>query len=563
MLALAVAGCGPAGPPRPAAPEQGGGLTTPKSITIALNEDPPGLWEVATQVGGAGGRQLLPVVGQFLVVIGSDGTPHPRLLAELPTVEGGTWRLLPDGTMETVWKLRPNVFWHDGTPFTPEDVIFSWQVNRDPDVPNANREVASLISELHVERDGQVTARWSAVYPFADRLSDRELIPVPRHLLDPTYREAKTAFLLQPYWSTEYIGLGPYRIAGWDRGSSMELAAFDRYFLGRPRIDTIRVQFIPDANTMMASLHAGAVHTALPPGGPIPEPGLLLKQAWEASGYGTVLVYPLRWTFLEAQKRNDPQPADLADPRVRRALQHALDRAALVQAVFGEYGTVADCWVQPDEPRFAVVRDALTRYAYDPARALGLLAEAGWQRGPDGSLEKGGRRFLVSIRGDEHVSAIVADSWRTVGVSGRLESLPAHLARDRAARASFTGFDINTGPTSIMNVGPKFASPDIPTPENHWTGLNRGGYANPDWDRLVQTIGVTLEEGRRLEMERQMVRIFSTELPALPIYFGLELVPVGGGLSGVQPIRATPHIGTILHTWNVHEWDVRPRAPSA
>ncbi len=56
-----------------------------------------------------------------------------------------------------------------------------------------------------------------------------------------------------------------------------------------------------------------------------------------------------------------------------------------------------------------------------------------------------------------------------------------------------------------------------------------------------------------------MARIFTTDLPVLPMYFGLELVPVGGGLTGIQPIRATPHIGVILHTWNVHEWDVPTR----
>jgi peptide/nickel transport system substrate-binding protein len=560
LLVLALVGCGPAAPARPEPAADGGGApTSPKVVTIGLNEDPPGMWEVATQVGGAGGRQLLPVVSQFLAVIGADGTPHPRLLAELPSVERGTWKLLPDGTMETVWKLRPDVVWHDGTPFTAEDVIFSWQVNRDPEVPNANRETATLIAELHADGPASLVARWSTVYPYADRLADRELVPVPRHLLETSYREAKEAFLLQPYWSTAYVGLGPYRITRWDRGSAMELAAFDRYFLGRPKVDTIRVQFVPDANTMMANLHAGAVQTVLPPGGPSPEPGLLLKQAWEASGAGTVLVYPLRWSFLEAQKRNNPQPPDLADARVRRALLHALDRAELVRAVFGEYGTVADSWVQPEEPRSRVVGDALTRYPHEVPRALELLGQAGWQRGADGTLEKAGQRFAVSVRGDERVAAIVIDAWRAAGVAGEHEQFPPQLARDRAARASFSGFDINTGPTSILNVGPKFATSDIPAPENQWTGLNRGGYSNPEWDRLIQGIGVTLEEPRRLEMERQMVRIFTTDLPALPIYFGLELVPVGGGLSGVQPIRGTPHIGTILHTWNVHEWDVQPR----
>ncbi len=558
-LVLVLAACSPAAPPGSSPPGQGNGAAAPKVVTISLNEDPPSMWDVATQVGGAGGRQLLPVVSQFLAMIGADGTPYPRLLAELPSVERGTWKLHPDGTMETIWRLRPNVVWHDGSPFTADDVIFSWQVNRDPEIPNMNRGTAAMITELQAQGPNSVVARWSSVYPFADRLSDRELVPVPKHLLQDSYREAKESFLLQPYWSTAYVGLGPYRITRWDRDNAMELAAFDTYFLGRPKIDTIRVQFIPDDNAMLASLYAGAIQTVLPPGAPDPEPGLLLKRAWESSGYGTVLVYPLRWSFLDPQKRNNPQPPDLVDARVRRALLHALDRPELVRAIFGDYGVVADSWVQPDEPRARVVGEAVTRYPHDPGRALELLAQAGWQRGADGTLEKAGQRFAVNVRGDERVAAIVVDAWRSVGAIGEYEQFPPQLTRDRAARASFSGFDINTGPTSILNVGPRLASTDIPTPENQWTGLNRGGYANPEWDRLFQTINVTLEEPRRLELEREMARIFTTDLPVLPMYFGLELVPVGGGLTGIQPIRATPHIGVILHTWNVHEWDVPTR----
>jgi ABC-type transport system substrate-binding protein len=181
-----------------------------------------------------------------------------------------------------------------------------------------------------------------------------------------------------------------------------------------------------------------------------------------------------------------------------------------------------------------------------------------WQRGADGQLTKTpGQRFQLTLRGDERIVSILLDQWKGIGVSGQIETLPTQIQRDRAARASFTGADVNTGPTSLFNVVTRFGSDYIPGPENQWTGLNRGGYTSPQWDRLTEAFFVTLEEARRVEIERELVRAFTTDLPALPLYYGLEAVPTGGGLTGLLPIRGSPHAGVILHTWNVHEWDIR------
>jgi peptide/nickel transport system substrate-binding protein len=117
--------------------------------------------------------------------------------------------------------------------------------------------------------------------------------------------------------------------------------------------------------------------------------------------------------------------------------------------------------------------------------------------------------------------------------------------------------DINSGPTTLLNVANRLAGQLIPTPENQWTGLNRGGYASAEWDRLASTLLTSLEEARRVEVEREMLRQFTNDIPLLPLYFGLESLPIGGGLAGLQPIRGNPHTGTILHTWNVHEWTLR------
>lgn len=98
----------------------------------------------------------------------------------------------------------------------------------------------------------------------------------------------------------------------------------------------------------------------------------------------------------------------------------------------------------------------------------------------------------------------------------------------------------------------------IPTPENRWTGSNRGGYASPSWDEVSQRLRVTLEESERIALERELVRIFSADLPVLPIYYDVDLLPVTSGLTGVQAARGMVHLGILHHTWNAHEWDLLP-----
>jgi hypothetical protein len=124
-------------------------------------------------------------------------------------------------------------------------------------------------------------------------------------------------------------------------------------------------------------------------------------------------------------------------------------------------------------------------------------------------------------------------------------------------RATYTGIDATSNPMTLLAVQRRFSTPNIPTPENAWTGVNRGAYSNPEWDTIAEAALVALEEPRQLELEERLLRIMTTDLPALPLTFNLQLAPVGGGLSGVEPIRGVPHTGTILYAWNIHEWDLR------
>jgi peptide/nickel transport system substrate-binding protein len=551
-----------AGPPAAGVPSGSGqrAAAAPKVAAIGLDEDLRSLWGVITDGGGGGeGIKVMPIVHQALVANTADGSPQPRLLRELPSIEAGTWKVFDDGTMETIWKLRP-VTWHDGTPFTARDVIFSYHAFRDPELPNSRQQIVKTISGMEAIDPMTVSVRWEESYPYADRIELRELLILPAHILEATYRESRAQMLNHDYFSSEeYVGLGPFRVSAWESGSHLDLAANEEFFLGRPRLDRIVIRFIPDSNTMMANLKAGAVLSTL--GSKKVDRDLLrtLRQEWEAKGEGTVMVFPSNYKFAEIQKHYNPQPADLTDVRVRRAMLHAIDRQELARTAWEDRGLVADSWVNPTFPRYQELKDAITVYPYDVRRASALLDEVGWQRGPDGVLQKNGQPFTVKIRdmGGEKEPLIVADYWKAVGISGTYEYESPTQLQDRQWRALFSSVVMYRNGTDLPSVVTKLATSHIPTAGNRWTGSNRGGYSSAEWDDIGNRAVATLDERARLDLERRLLQLYTTDLALLPLFFHFDELPVARPITGIMAYTgAAPNTAT-MHTWNVHEWDLR------
>src|SRR5438094_2768671 len=113
----------------------------PKILTVAVSREPTGFADYVTALSTSSGQtSTRPFTHDPLVGVDERGAPVLQLAVEQPSVARGTWRVNADGTMETTWKLRPGVKWQDGAPFTSADLLFTWQVNRDPELP-AQRDV--------------------------------------------------------------------------------------------------------------------------------------------------------------------------------------------------------------------------------------------------------------------------------------------------------------------------------------------------------------------------------------------------------------------------------------
>src|SRR2546422_5456927 len=152
----------------------------------------------------------------------SSGVIHPYLAETLPQLNAESWRLFPDGRMETTYRLKPNLTWHDGQPLTAEDFVFSWRVYSTPELGHATQPPLHAIDEVVALDAQRFVIRWKLPYPDATTLSarDRELPALPRHILGADFEQIAAtgpdAIANDPFWSRAYVGAGPYKLERWE-----------------------------------------------------------------------------------------------------------------------------------------------------------------------------------------------------------------------------------------------------------------------------------------------------------------------------------------------------------
>lgn len=303
---------------------------------------------------------------------------------KIPSIQEGDWKLLPDGGMEVTWRLRPDVFWHDGTQLTAEDFVFGYQVVRDPKL--AVPALGELLNVTGVQAPDPLTlvVTWKQASIFGNVNGFDGVSPLPRHLVRDLYLTGDPAAMENsPLWTTHWVGLGPYRLAEWAPGNYIDAVAFDQYFLGRPKIDRVMIRYVGDVNIMMANVLAGTIDVA--PLGSMLKPDQVaeIKRQWEASDGGTAYTYPNAIRTLWIQWR-DPAAPWVQDVRFRKAMLQSLNRDGLNEALQSGLTRVAHYYLMPEDPVYRLAEQrGVPRYAYDPALAERLFAETGWTRGAD------------------------------------------------------------------------------------------------------------------------------------------------------------------------------------
>jgi peptide/nickel transport system substrate-binding protein len=548
LAAALLTACGtPAGSRDTSASGQSAAPTAPKRITAVTQTVPPFLFAGLNPSNVAGGAEVVGLINSGLTIVNDRGIRVPLLATDVPTIENGLWRVTEDGRMETTWRLKPGLEWHDGTPFTADDLVFTTSVHQDPAVP-LSRTGWDLIASAEAADASMLLVRWRALYLAADEIFDA---PMARHLLEESYRADPAAILDHPYFQLDIVGTGPFRVKEWERDSYIVLSAFDRYVLGRPTVDEVVVRFIPDGNTRVASLLAGEVDFTLGRG-PSIEQAVSVAEQWrdgraEYKAFDTwVLIYP---QFV------DPSPSLVADPQFRRALLHAIDRQQMVDELqFGKV-LVAHSPVAPSQPEYATVESRETRYPYDPRRAAELIQGLGYSRNADGLYVDGVRPLTVQIQVTTALDIqpksafAVADFWKRLGVTTEIDIVPPQLAQDRQYRANFPAFALQrqgSGADQLANLR-IFQARLAP----QYTGNNNARYMNPEVDALAQRYLSTIPLQERAEIAAQITGIVTSQAVWLGLFFDTEPALIANRLINVG---AKPHKSTQI--WNAHEWDI-------
>lgn len=561
LIALTVTGCAPGNtaetmPTRTEpVPDRTAVIVTHVEPTILTGHN-------AFRVTGSAPTNALRLFNAALAITDDPGTQsvEPYLAERLPQLDTGTWRLFPDGRMETTYTLRSGLTWHDGAPLTADDFVLSWRALKTPEFGVAETIPAKLMVTAEARDSRTLVVQWSGPYPRADQMSggiEGALgSPLPSHILGEPFAQLRPEqFAALPYFTRDYVGLGPYRLTRWEPGAFIEGAAFEGHALGRPKIDRVKIIFVGDPNSALAHLLSGEAQLAVDFALGFEQTALLRRQ-WASTNGGTIFRYPRALRYVQIQfKEEYTNPREILDLRVRQGLWAGINRQAFVDGLLDGDGTPAETMGPPSAEYYAAAERLIERHPYDPNRAQQLLSEAGLTRAPDGMfLKRDGERFAPELRATasgqtQREATILADSWRRIGVDVRERYLSEAEDSDREVRSTYPSFataDTNVPDSTLIG---KLYSPNAATPANRWNGVNRGGYVNMEFDRLYDVLVTSFKKEERNDAMASIMQLVNREVPVFPLYFN-DLYRAHTSALQPPPYTQLSEVGVK----NIHEW---------
>jgi peptide/nickel transport system substrate-binding protein len=433
---------------------------------------------------------------------------------EIPTVENGD--VSKDG-LTLRYKLRPNIYFHDGVQLTCRDLAFTWRAVMNPANNGITQDGYRDIASIDCRDPLEAVVHMKRVYaPFLQQLwGVNGNAPIfPEHIL-AKYNDAKGSFNTAPYQSMP-IGSGPFRIVRWDRGQEVVMKAFDRYFLGRPKLDEVIFKYIPDENTLVNQIRTREI-----------DMGVRVTAAeWPllANIPGTV-VHAVPIYAYDHADFNLRRPM-FADPNVRRALSMALDRVTISRDVAHGLSDLTDTALSP-KISWAWTNDT-AHYDFNLSKAAALLDAAGWKMGPDGIRQKDGERFAFNLSTQSESASgkayqtVIQSQWHTIGADVTVKNNPTALFYDNTSAGTLQGGHYDVA------IFAWFGAAD-PDDNAIYSGHNFPplGQNALFWDDPVATAAmadelVTVDHARRLKDFVTEQQHFASDVPSIVLGYRRE-----------------------------------------
>ena len=462
----------------------------------------------------------------------ADGNLVPFLAASIPNLEDGT--LARDGKSIT-WKLKPGVKWHDGTPFTADDVVFNWEYSRDPASATVTSEAYKTIK---VEKVDNLTVKvmFEKPTPFwADAFVGTRGMIIPKHLfqdfMGAKSREAPTN--LKP------VGTGPYKFADFKPGDMVRgVINMEYHEANRPHFDSIEMKGGGEAiSAARAVLQTGEFDYAWN----MQVEDEILKRL-EVAGKGQTTITPggnvefISLNLTDPNVEVDGERSSLktkhpsfSERAVRQAMALLIDRKAVEDNIYGRTGVATANFLNNPE-RF---RSKKTSFEFNIDKANAMLDAAGWARGPDGIRAKGGVKLKYVYQTSTNAprqknQAIVKAACQKAGIDIEIKSVVAGVffSSDVANPDTFPKFyaDIQMFTTTMTQPDPEvfmgqFVSWEAATKENKWSGRNSVRIRDERYDNLFKASQGELDPVKRAAMFIEMNEILVNEPYLIPVVY--------------------------------------------
>jgi peptide/nickel transport system substrate-binding protein len=462
----------------------------------------------------------------------ADGNLVPILAAEVPTsANGGVSR---DGKTIT-WKLKRNVQWHDGKPFTADDVVFTAAYAADlataAYTSNNYKDVKITKVDSHT-----VKVEYQKPSPFwADPLVSAAGMIIPKHIFEAykgaTSRDAPAN--LKP------VGTGPYKFADFKPGDMLRGVINTNYHEpNRPYFDSIEMKGGGDAvSAARAVLQTGEYDYAW---NLQVEDELLIRL--EQGGKGKTSIVPGGniefiqlnmadpWTETEGE-RSHPKSKHpiLSEFAVRQAISLCIDRDGVQKFIYGRTGIATANFL--NNPQRFVSKN--TKFEFNPEKAAQVLEAAGWKKGADGIREKGGKKlklvFQTSINGPrQKTQQIIKQAAQKAGIDMELKAVPAsvYFSSDPANPDTYTKLfaDMQMFTTTMPQPDPEvfmnqYLSTEFATKANKWLGRNSTRYSNPEYDKAYLAAQSEMDPAKRAALFVRMNDMPINDIAIIPVVY--------------------------------------------